>query len=168
MAQGIYNGPDRKASCPATLSPYYRITYGWLPEPTLINTDQQDFYVEYDYDNPNLYRINPIEAPEKMHYLFEVRHREGFDSYIPTLPDSFSNQSGTLLIWQHEIQSISVNGNYYDRIRVKAADFHPYYETQLNDFFPSEGYQNYQSLNDTTFPHSIVRLLERRIFHLLN
>jgi len=157
MAYGLRNGPDRKAACPATLSPYYRVNYGWLPLPTLINIDHQDFLVEYDYDNPNLYRINPIEAQKGMHYLFEVRQREGFDLYIPAPPETFPNdQPGTLIIWQQEINGKTYLGdqNYYDRIRIKAADYDydTSFQSQLNDFFPSAGYQNYQCINDTTLP----------------
>jgi M6 family metalloprotease-like protein len=92
MAYGIRNGPDRKAACPATLSPYYRIAYGWLPQPTIIESDTVNFLVEYDYDNPKIYRINPIDVPGNMHYLFEVRHREGFDLYIPAPPATFPNE----------------------------------------------------------------------------
>ncbi|MBE0572623.1 MAG: hypothetical protein IH618_13855 [Ignavibacteriaceae bacterium] len=160
MAYGIYNGPDRKAACPATLSPYYRINYEWLPQPKIIENDTVNFLVEYDYDYPKIYRINPIDAPGNMHYLFEVRHRDGFDLYIPAPPETFPNdQAGTLIIWQDSIESTWPPGSsniYTDRIRIKPADFHygygPYPQTQLNDFFPSEEYQNYQFLNDTTKP----------------
>jgi M6 family metalloprotease-like protein len=158
MARGIFNGPDRKAACPSTLSPYYRINYGWLPQSTIINSDTMNFLVEYDYNNPKIYRINPIDAPGNMHYLFEVRHRDGFDLYIPAPPETFPNeQLGTLIIWQDSIESNLNPGNttpYTDRIRIKPADYLQGYtfQSQLNDFFPSEGYQNYQTLNDTTKP----------------
>jgi M6 family metalloprotease-like protein len=155
MAWGIYNGPDRRGACPATLSPYYRIDRDWLPSPVLIDRDQQNFLVEYDYNNPKLYRVNPIDAPGNMHYLFEVRHRDGFDEFIPMPPETFPDQSGTLLIWQHDIESVYGGDPYYDRIRVKPADYKPYRipaESQLYDFFPDSAYQNYQTLNDTTLP----------------
>lgn len=159
MAYGIYNGPDRKAACPATLSPYYRINYEWLPQPKIIENDTVNFLVEYDYDFPKLYRINPIDAPGNMHYLFEVRHREGFDLYIPAPPETFpSEQPGTLIIWQDSIESVwpGTTNTYTDRIRIKNADYvqwyDPYPQSQLNDFFPSEGFQNYQCFSDTTLP----------------
>jgi M6 family metalloprotease-like protein len=157
MAYGLRNGPDRKAACPATLSPYYRINYEWLPQPKIIENDTVNFVVEYDYDSPKIYRINPVDAPGNMHYLFEVRHREGFDSYIPAPPQTFpNNQPGTLIIWQDSIESkyYGTNSNYYDRIRIKVADYDldTSYQSQLNDFFPSAEYQNYQCFNDTTLP----------------
>jgi M6 family metalloprotease-like protein len=158
MSYGIYNGPDRKGACPATLSPWYRLEYSWLPQPTIIDSNQVNFLIEYDYANPKLYRINPIDASGNMHYLFEVRHREGFDLYVPAPPETFPNdQPGTLIVWQHEIESVnpSTSNPYYDRIRIKPADYSLFFsppQTQLNDFFPSEGYQNYQCLNDTTLP----------------
>jgi len=152
MARGIYNGPERKSACPATLSPYYRILYGWLPQPILIDDDKENYLVEYDYDNPRLYRINPIGLSD-MHYLFEIRERQGFDTYIPEPPGTYQNQSGTLLIWQHDITSTT---GYHDRIRLKTADFSSTVQSQLEDFFPSSFYQNYQSLNDTTYPMASI------------
>jgi M6 family metalloprotease-like protein len=152
MAHGLKNGPDSKAACPATLSPWYRIDKGWISQPELIDSDTVNFLVEYDYDEPKQFRINPVEATGEMHYLFEVKHREGFDSYIPEPPNTFQNQSGTLLIWQHNIESTYNGMPYYDRIRIKAADFTTTSSTQLNDFFPSDGYENFQCLNDTTLP----------------
>ena len=154
MATGLRNGTDRKAACPATLSPWYRLDKLWLPEPELIDNDETNFLVVYDYDYPNLYKIDPFGPPEDMYYLFEVRHRQGFDSYIPEPPETFEDQSGTLLIWQHNITSITYNCNeiYNDRIRLKSADNIYDAYTQLNDFFPSDGYQNSQDFNSLTAP----------------
>jgi len=153
MANGIYNGPDRKSACPATLSPWWRIEYGWLPEPTSISSDTTNFVVEYDYNNPKLYKIDPVGLCSDMHYLFEIRKHQGFDSYIPESPEFFLNQSGTLLIWQHNIEF--TNGGI-DRVRLKTADFSSTVLSQLEDFFPSSNYQNCQSLNDTTYPMASI------------
>ena len=154
MAYGLRNGPDRKAACPATLSPYYRLEKLWLPEPELIDNDETNFLVAYDYDYPKLYKIDPVGPPEDMYYLFEVRHRQGFDAYIPEPPETFEDQSGTLLIWQYNILSLVTNCSqlYIDRIRLKAADNVYNQDTQLNDFFPSDGYQNNQDFNGLTAP----------------
>ncbi len=159
MARGIFNGPDRKGACPATLSPYYRISIGWLPAKDhvkVIENDTTNLVVEYDYSSPMFYRINPVDAPGNMHYLLETRHREGFDLYIPAPPETFQEQSGTLIIWQHYIESTFEpcdSEPYTDRIRIKPADYqlNSSFESQLNDFFP---FGDYQSLNDTTLPAS--------------
>jgi|WetSurMetagenome_2_1015567.scaffolds.fasta_scaffold31694_2 M6 family metalloprotease-like protein len=153
MGWGIYNGPSRKASCPATLSPYYRISYGWISEPIQIESDATNFLVEYDYNNPKLYKIVPPGITNGMHYLFEVRKRQGFDTYIPEPPETFQNQAGTLLIWQ---QNISNSYGYSDRIRLKTADFSSTDLSQLEDFFPASIYQNNQNLNDLTYPMASI------------
>ena len=153
MARGIYNGPDRKSACPATLSPWWRIEYEWLPEPTLISSDTSNFLVEYDYNYPKLYNIDPVGLWPDMHYLFEIKKRQGIDSYIPEPPETYQDQSGTLLIWQHNIASTT---GFTDRIRLKTADFSSTVLTQIEDFFPSSDYQNYQCLNDTTYPTASV------------
>lgn len=58
-----------------------------------------------------------------------------------------------MLIWQHNVECLYSPSNlYYDRIRIKVADFISDSSTQLNDFFPSDEYENFQCLNDTTFP----------------
>jgi len=149
MSTGWANGPLRKGECSATLAPYFRIEKEWI-EPTTITNDTSNFIVEYDYDSSKIYRINPIDAPGNMHYLFEVRKREGFDLYVPEPPETYQNQPGTLLIWQNDVEFWFQNEIVIDKIRLKQADYSD--ESQLNDFFPSVGYNNYQSLNDTTLP----------------
>lgn len=55
-----------------------------------------------------------------------------------------------MLIWQNDVEFWFQNEIVIDKIRLKQADYSD--ESQLNDFFPSVGYNNYQSLNDTTLP----------------
>ena len=155
MAWGIYNGPLLKGECPATLSPYYRIRNNWVTPDTL-QQDTTNFIVEYDYSNPKFYRIVPIDATEEEHYIFETRKREGFDLYIPSNPVDSVDQAGRLLIWQHNTHSDSPTPGYTDRIRIKPADNISNRDNQLNDFFPSDSHNNYQSFNDTTSPGATI------------
>ncbi len=155
MNAGWANGPLRKGECAATLAPYFRIEKGWV-EPITIIKDTNNFLVEYNYQNPNLYKIVPIVGPRDMHYLFEVRKRTGFDLYIPEAPATYANQSGTLLIWQHNAQFWFDGVLVVDKIRLKQADYNNNIFTQLNDFFPSENYNNFQSLNDITLPAASI------------
>jgi hypothetical protein len=152
--EGWRHGPNDKGECPATLAPYFRIETEWI-EPTLtITADTSNFLVEYDYQNPKLYKIEPIDGPPDMYYLFEVRKREGFDLYVPEPPETYQYQSGTLIIWQHNVDCWheGLGESFIDKIRLKWADYDFHFPTQLNDFFPSEGYDNNQSLNDITLP----------------
>lgn len=87
MGHGIYNGPLEKGECPATLSPYHRLNKNWVSAIPIEN-DTIDFIVEYDYDNPKLYRIDPINATNGEHYIIESRNREGFDLYTPSIPQT--------------------------------------------------------------------------------
>lgn len=151
MNSGWANGPNRKGECSATLAPYFRIENGWV-EPITITQDSTNFLVEYDYQNPKLYKLDPIGGPKDMHYLFEVRKRVGFDSYIPEPPETYQNQSGTLLIWQHNADFWFAGFHTVDKIRLKQADYIISGPTQLDDFFPCTGYNNNQSINDTTLP----------------
>ncbi len=156
MSYGAYNGPDRKGACPATLSPWYRIDRGWVSQPELIDSDTVNFLVEYDYENPILYRIDPIEATYDEHYIIESRNREGFDLYIPSPPADTVNQPGRLIIWQHNTHS-NYPSSYYDRIRIRYADNDSSVNTQMNDFFPAFfSMNNYQSFNDTTSPAATI------------
>lgn len=151
MAWGIYNGPDRKGACPATLSPYYRIDKGWISSTTLTR-DTTNFTIAYNYNNPNIYRINPAGGVSNEHYLIETRLRHGFDTYIPTSPDSFMYQPGTLLVWHHGIHASC----YDDRIRLTHADNTREWGSFLTDYFPSDPVSNRQSLNDLTTPAATV------------
>jgi M6 family metalloprotease-like protein len=151
MAWGLYNGPDRKGACPATLSPWYRIDKGWISSIPL-PSDTTDFTVEYDFDNPRVYRIDPAGAEPNEHYLIETRLRQGFDLYTPTSPDSFVYQPGTLLVWHHNIYSSC----YDDRIRLTHADNTREWGSFLTDFFPSDPISNRQSLNDLTIPRATL------------
>jgi hypothetical protein len=147
MAWGIYNGPDRKGACPATLSPYYRIQKSWVTPIELWFTTT-NFVAEYDYNNPKIYKITPAGAQNDEHYLIETKLRHGFDLYIPTSPDSFVYQPGTLLIWHHNISSEC----YDDAVRVTHADNTADWGSFLTDLFPSNAVSNTQTLNDVTTP----------------
>ncbi len=151
MGLGWFNGPNFKAECPATLAPYFRLKKNWV-EAIPIELDTSNFIVEYDYQNPKLYYIDPIGGYRDMHYIFETRKREGFDAYIPEPPGTYQNQPGTLLIWQHNVQFFASGNSQIDKIRLKQADYISSEVTQLNDFFPSASYNNNQSLNDLTLP----------------
>jgi M6 family metalloprotease-like protein len=157
MAWGIYNGPESKAACPATLSPWYRIDNNWVSQPVLINSDTVNFLFEYDYNNPKLYRINPIKAINDEHYIIETKNRDGFDLYIPGEPSDTVNQTGRLLIWHSNVNRIrSSYETFIDRVILKAADNLSDDSTQLTDFFPSTFYPNYQDFNDTTSPSTTL------------
>jgi M6 family metalloprotease-like protein len=156
MAWGCYNGPDRKAACPSTLSPFYRIDKTWVTPDTL-TADTNNFVVQYDYGNPKLYRINPIEATYDEHYIIETRNRDGFDLYIPSDPADTVNQPGQLIVWQHYTNSNYPLPSYKDRIRIKQADNDTTVNTQINDFFPGFfSMYNHQSFNDTTAPAATI------------
>lgn len=147
MAWGIYNGPGRKGGCPATLSPYYRIQKRWVT-PTELWFTTTNFEVDYDYNTPKVYKITPAGAATDEHYLIETKLRYGFDLYVPTSPDSFVYQPGTLLVWHHNVSSEC----YIDRIRVKHADNTRAWGSLLTDFFPSNAITNSQNLNDVSIP----------------
>ncbi|HQF44013.1 MAG TPA: T9SS type A sorting domain-containing protein, partial [Ignavibacteriaceae bacterium] len=123
---------------------------GWVGPVTTITSDTTNFIIEYDYQDPKLYKIDPIGGPQNMHYIFEVRKREGFDLYIPEPPETYQYQPGTLLVWQYNVEFWDDNHIVVDKIRLKKADYSSL--EQLNDFFPSAGYNNDQSLNDITLP----------------
>jgi M6 family metalloprotease-like protein len=157
MAWGIYNGPQRKGECPATLSPQYRIQKGWISSTSLAR-DTTNFTAVYDYTNPKIYRIDPFEATNDEHYLIETRKRQGFDLYVPTSPDSFQYQTGTLLIWHHNISFPEhPDGSFrFDRIRVKHADNTREWGTFFTDLFPKNAQTNTQALNDLSTPGSTL------------
>jgi M6 family metalloprotease-like protein len=154
MARGIYNGPLVKGECPATLSPYHRINRNWVSSITIVE-DTNDFVVEYDYVNPKLYRINPVDATNGEHYIIESRDREGFDLYIPSDPADTVDQPGRLLVWHHDIDPYPYTTET-DRILIKPADDTLNKTTQLNDFFPGTLNPNTQDLNDLTTPASTL------------
>ena len=151
MSWGIFNGPDFKGECPATLSPFYRINKTWVT-PDTITADTNNFIVQYDFANPKYYRINPIDATNDEHYIIETKNREGFDLYIPGDPADSVNQPGRLLIWHHNLDPSPFPGPETDRILIKAADETFNRETQITDFFPSEFNPGCQDLNDITVP----------------
>ncbi|NWG29479.1 MAG: T9SS type A sorting domain-containing protein [Ignavibacteriaceae bacterium] len=154
MSWGIYNGPLEKGECPSMLSPYHRLDKNWVSSITIPN-DTSDFIVEYDYDNPKLYRIDPIYAIEGEHYIMESRNREGFDLYTPSEPADTIYQPGRLLVWHHDIDPYPFNEDK-DRIMVKPADNGFDDDTKLTDFFPKQIIPNSQDLTDITLPASTL------------
>lgn len=154
MAWGIYNGPLEKGECPATLSPYHRLNKNWV-SPIPIENDTSDLIVEYDYDNPKLYRIDPLNATNGEHYIIESRNRQGFDLYTPSDPADTVDQPGSLLVWHHDIDPYPFDEEK-DRIMVKPADNEFDDETKLTDFFPKQFNPNSQDLTDITLPASTL------------
>jgi len=154
MGYGIYNGPLEKGECPATLSPYHRLKKNWVNSVTFPQ-DTSDFIVEYDYDNPKLYRIDPIYATNGEHYIIESRNREGFDLYTPSDPADTVNQPGRLLVWHHDIDPYPFIDST-DRIMVKPADNTFDDNTKLTDFFPKQFNPNSQDLTDLTLPSATL------------
>jgi M6 family metalloprotease-like protein len=157
MTWGSRNGPDRKGACPATLSPYQRIKNFWVAPDTL-DEDEDNFIVEYNYLDPKFFCIVPVDATEGEHYIVETKNREGFDLYIPSDPADTVDQTGRLIIWQHNTHSDSPSPNYTDRIRIIPADNirSDNIQSQLNDFFPADFYNNNQSFNDTSSPRATI------------
>jgi len=154
MGHGIYNGPLEKGECPATLSPYHRLNKNWVSAIPIEN-DTIDFIVEYDYDNPKLYRIDPINATNGEHYIIESRNREGFDLYTPSDPADTVDQPGRLLVWHHDIDPYPFDEDK-DRIMVKPADNELEDDSKLTDFFPRQINPNSQDLTDITIPSSTL------------
>jgi hypothetical protein len=160
MSWGIYNGPLRKGECPATLSPYYRISKNWI-SPIFINRDLDNFLVEYDFENPKVYRINPISAIEDEHLLFESRGREGFDKYLPWSPNDTINQPGRLIVWYHNMKWVYEPTGYTatDRSRIINADNTRHWFSQLTDFFPANFNPGIQDFNDISVPATTLGIL---------
>lgn len=154
MAFGIYNGPLSKGECPATLSAYYRIDKNWVT-PTVIPSDTTNFIVEYNYNNPNYYRINPVDATNDEHFILENKKRTGFDLYIPGDPADSVNQAGRLLVWHHlvDLRFFGYTEDF-DRITITPADDSFDKLTQLKDFFPKQ--PNLQNLSDVTTPGAML------------
>jgi M6 family metalloprotease-like protein len=152
MAWGIFNGPQYKGECPATLAPFSRIRKNWITS-ILLTRDTTNFIVGYDFSNPQIYRINPIEAttPDE-HYLIETKLREGFDKHIPNSPDHYLNQTGTLLVWHHYAAANIPGGRKIDSASIKFADNTP--GNSSTDFFPNNNYS--QDLNDTSTPGATI------------
>ena len=154
MAFGIYNGPLSKGECPATLSSYYRIDKNWVT-PTLLPTDTTNFIVEYNYNNPKYYRINPVNTTNGEHFILENKKRTGFDLYIPGDPADSVNQAGRLLVWHHlvDLRFFGYTEDF-DRITITPADDSFDKITQLADFFPKQS--NLQNLSDVTTPGAML------------
>ncbi len=161
MAHGLYNGPQRKGECPASISPYYRMQKNWVTA-TLIKTDTLNLKVSYSYENPNFYRINPIgrDITFDEYYVIETRLRKGFDAYVPTSPDQFPSQPGVLLIWHNNGRVIETDGETVDYIRLITADSSKPDSSRLTGFFPKDGVR--QSFNDFTVPKAST-LIDRTV-----
>ncbi len=152
MGWGLFNGPERKGACPATLSPFYRIDKNWLTY-TDMNNDAYNYQLNYSYPNHNIYKIAPLSAPGDEHYLIESRGKTGFDKYLPDDPNLGSSQPGRLIIWHQEIDVTLESGyHYHDRIKYIPADESREHSSQLTDLFPSTFSPDYQDLNDISEP----------------
>jgi len=68
--EGWRHGPNDKGECPATLAPYFRLENEWIGPPVIITEDTSNFLVEYDNQIPKIYKIEPIDGPSDMYYLF--------------------------------------------------------------------------------------------------
>lgn len=152
MAMGEHNGPGRRGGCPASLSPFYRIGMYWVPS-IPIDRDTTNFAIDYDYQSPRFYRIDPPAATGDEHYIIETRNRDGFDLYLPNHPDNFSTQPGTLLIWHHNGRD---SENNLDRICLMFADDVVSSATYGTDFFPKDASLNRQEFNDLSVPPAIL------------
>jgi len=166
MNFGSNNGPNPGndydlGSCPALISPYYRIEeYQWA-QATEIIEDISNFAVEYNYTNPNYYKIITEDNHNKF-FIFENRGRSGFDLWTPCNPNLSANQGGSLLLWKCEkdlpitpsAYRISefipaddeLSVNHINEIQYAVYDFYP---TSKNGLPASP-----QDLNDDTYPSS--------------
>jgi len=158
MSWGLYNGPKRKGECPATLSPYYRIKSNWISS-IILPSDVNNFVAEYDYENPQVYRINPVSAIEDEHFLFESRGRDGFDKYIPWDPNDPDPQPGNLLVWYHNMKCVFPLSTQTDRSRIICADNTRHWLNQLTDFFPDNFNPGIQDFNDISTPATTMGFL---------
>jgi len=165
MARGNAAGPLSKCECPASLAPYHRIGNGWIRVTTIL-LNPQNFLVEYDYANPKIYRINPQGAVGNEHFIFETRQRQGFDLYVPTHPEEYPRQPGTLLVWHHDAPS-SVPEFLIDDIDLVEADNQPGGDSYSTDFFPNNQTLNVQSFSDTSATAPILGNGELAHFALL-
>ena len=94
MSYGLDNGPLLHGSCPAPLSPYYRIEYGWV-NPITILPDVTSYPIYYGYPMPKFYKVN-IPASDE-YFVLETRRGTGFDQYTPR--QDGENAVGGILIW---------------------------------------------------------------------
>ncbi|GAB4372788.1 MAG: hypothetical protein Kow0042_16280 [Calditrichia bacterium] len=106
MAWGSSNGPAYHSACPSGFSPFYRIHWDWVNAAYLNAPGYQNLVFEYDYSNPQYYRI---DVPDNIseYFILENRLREGFDLWTPNDPgdppqhplqDPNGNEGG-LMIW---------------------------------------------------------------------
>lgn len=107
MAYGVYNGGDntsnkRNGSCPAHLSPAYRIMFNWVT-PVVLET-QENIVIQYNYSQPYFYKINILGSSE--YFLIERRKKEGFDLFTPRY-EYPSNPPKGILIWHIAPDEIS-------------------------------------------------------------
>jgi hypothetical protein len=136
----------------------------WIQADTL-KRDTTNFIVKYDYNNPKIYMIVPQGSTLGEHYLFENRQRTGFDLYLPTIPDSFSHQPGTMLVWHNRIVDNEVN-QIVDMVDVLGADGSAISsQPNCTDFFPMDSVINRQSLNDITFPSTTLGVNPSQFAH---
>lgn len=145
MSDGTYNGPLGHCSCPASLSPYYRIKYGWVT-PTVITPEVASYSINYGSPTPNFYKINIPCSDE--YFILETRRGTGFDQYTPNYIGS--NAVGGILIWHIDPNAI------WDYVELEFAD-DVYGNTPWSyDRFP-QPINSIQNFNDNTLPSSRLR-----------
>ncbi len=174
MSIGIYNGPQSnnvEGACPAGFSPPYRaIEFGWVSD-SLLNESTFNMTLNYDYFQPEYFRINIPNSQE--YFIIENRLRKGFDEYTPIVDslnldywDGDPNGSiGGLLIWHADLSMIGSGTNSEsDFVELEYANGDSY----TNDNTPPDDWFNYfghpftfgnndQSFNSSTLPSSKTR-----------
>lgn len=145
MSAGMYNGPLYHSSCPAPLSPNYRIDYGWI-NPIVIIPDVTNKPIYYSSPTPNYYKVN-IPASEE-YFILEIRQGTGFDEYTPR-KDGL-NVNGGVLIWHIDPTDL------FDYVEVEYADNVDGFQNEA-DRFPHPLITSVQDFNNTTSPSSNLR-----------
>lgn len=145
MSYGSYNGPQGHCSCPAPLSPCYRIKYGWVT-PTVITPDVASYSINYGSPTPNFYKINIPGSDE--YFIFETRRGTGFDQYTPDYDGS--NAVGGILIWHIDPDDL------WDYVELELADNSYDLSSFDTDRFP-QPIHSIQNFNDNTLPSSRLR-----------
>ncbi len=145
MSYGCRNGPLGHGSCPAPLSPYYRIEYGWV-NPITILPDVTSYPIYYGYPMPKFYRVN-IPASNEF-FILETRRGIGFDKYTPR--QDGNNAVGGILIWHFDPDHM------FDYEEIEYADNNNIVGWEDSDRFPYP-LNSQQNFNNSTIPSSRLR-----------
>lgn len=146
MSYGMHNGPNRHASCPAPLSPYYRMEQGWV-NPITIIPDEIDYTIDYGHPYPKFYKVNIPAFNE--YFIIETKEGDGFDKYTPN-PNGDNDRDG-ILIWHID------DDNVYDFEEIEFADNESnLYNENYTDLFPNP-ITSIQNFNNSTLPSSKLR-----------